>query len=140
MCAAVWSGFPVLKLRGELDIARRQYLDKALEPAKRSSRVTLDLREVDFLDAGALSSFVHLHNHIHPLRDLPGTNSFQPSIRLINVQSKVARVIYLLQLDKLFEVEVIGPSARSDANNRSVKENISASFATGASSIAREEA
>jgi hypothetical protein len=39
---------------------------------ERQSHVTVELRTVDFIDAGALSSFVRLHNRMRPHRELRG--------------------------------------------------------------------
>jgi anti-anti-sigma factor len=104
MPASAWSDFPVVELHGSLDFAERPRLRAILERAERLFRITFDLEAVAFVDASALSCFVHLHNRMRPNRELPGTSSFECSIRLIGVRPFVARLIRLVGLDDVFEV------------------------------------
>jgi anti-anti-sigma regulatory factor len=107
MPEAIWSNFPVIELHGPLDFSRLGYLDAMFESIKHLPRVTLDLRDVDFMDAATISCFVRLHNTIHPLRDFPASTGFEPSIRLVNVRPNIVRLLALVQLDGLFELHRI---------------------------------
>jgi anti-anti-sigma factor len=105
MTATAWSDFPVLQLQGPLDIYRTSYLVQVSERVERQFRVTFDFKAVDFIDAGALSCFVRLHNRMRPNRERPESPGFEASIRLINVQPPVARLIRMVRLDELFEIQ-----------------------------------
>jgi anti-anti-sigma regulatory factor len=105
MPATAWSDFPVLGLQGPLDSDRTRYLLKKFEGVENHFRVTFSLKGVDFIDAGALSCFVNLHNRMRPNRELPGSPGFEASIRFVDVQPHVARVIRLVRLDELFELQ-----------------------------------
>lgn len=96
--ASAWSSFPVIKLRGELDIAARPRLQEILEGTERLARVTFDVRRVRYMDARSLGYFVHLHDHM-------AREPFSKrAIRLIGVRPIVARLIRLVRLDEIFEV------------------------------------
>jgi anti-anti-sigma factor len=105
MAATAWSDFPVLRLQGPLDIYRTSYLAEVSQRVERQFRVTFDFKAVDFIDAGALSCFVRLHNRMRPNHERPGSPAFEASIRLINVQPLVARLIRMVRLDELFEID-----------------------------------
>lgn len=105
MPATAWSDFPVLRLQGPLDISRTSYLVEISEIVERQFRVTFDFTAVDFIDAGTLACFVRLHNRMRPNHDLPGSPAFEASIRLINVQPLIARLIRVVRLDELFELQ-----------------------------------
>jgi len=105
MPATAWSDFPVLRLQGPLDISRTAYLVEVSESVERQFRVTFDFEAVDFIDACALAYFVRLHNRMRPNHELPGSPSCEASIRLINVKPLVARLIRVVRLDQLFELQ-----------------------------------
>lgn len=104
MPATAWSSFPISGLQGPLDLSSKPYLLKSFKEIERQFRVTFDFRAVDFIDAAALSCFVHLHNRMRPHHELPESASFEASIRFINVQHNVARLIRMVRLDELFEL------------------------------------
>jgi anti-anti-sigma regulatory factor len=104
MPATAWSDFSMITLQGPLEITDVPHLIGLFASVERQFRVTFDLRAVDFISAGALSCFVRLHNRMRPRRELPGSASFEASIRLINVQPTVGRIIRMVRLDELFEM------------------------------------
>jgi anti-anti-sigma factor len=105
MAATAWSDSPVLRLQGPLDIYQTPYLLEVTEKIERQFRVTFDFKAVNFIDAGALSCFVRLHNRMRPNHERPGSPAFEASIRLINVRPLVARLIRMVRLDELFEIQ-----------------------------------
>ena len=97
-----WMAMPAIRLSGELDIATRPSLTALLATAERLDRITLDLRDVTFLDASALGCFVHLRNAMRPCG--------QSCIRML-VRPRHARLLRLARIDSLFELDVFEKDA-----------------------------
>jgi anti-anti-sigma factor len=84
-------------LRGDLDFFHKDALLAQLASATTWGRVTIDLGEVRFLDASALSCFVHLYKAMRSVRP-------NPVIRLLSLRPHVAALFRLTHLDSLFEL------------------------------------
>lgn len=54
-------GATVIAIAGELDLASAPQLEEALERAQSDGSVTLDLRDLDFMDSTGLSVLVRAH-------------------------------------------------------------------------------
>ena len=94
----------VIPLEGTLDIAARPELEAVLELAESRSRVTLDLGQVDFMDASALGCLIHLYNRMPRGPNLP-----EPAIRLVGVRPIVMRLLRLAGFDEIFELCATDP-------------------------------
>jgi len=84
-------------LRGDLDFFHKDALLAQLAPATTWERVTVDLGDVRFLDASALSCFVRLYKAMRSVRP-------NPVIRLVSLRPHIAALFRLTHLDSLFEL------------------------------------
>ncbi len=96
----------VLLRGGYYDIYRLDQLRAELQAVQPHSDVLLDLATTESLDCACLGALV---GHLNVWRQrAPDTN-----LRLKNIHPRVARILTLTQLDKVFIVEnVLPPSMR----------------------------
>ena len=90
-----WNDAPVIALRGELTVLTQPELARALHSAHHYDRVTLDLREVTYLDASSLTCFLELR------RRMPSAS--EPRVRLI-VSKQHVRMLRIVHFDSVFEI------------------------------------
>ena len=87
------SGFLVLSLRGEFDLAWAGVLrDELAGPAGSGEHIVLDLTEVDFLDSTILGAIVGTH------RSCLETGG---SLSLVGAAQSVARLLSITQIDQV---------------------------------------
>lgn len=92
-------GKPILLLGGYYDVFRKADLRAELAAIEPHSDVVLDLATTDQLDCGSLGLMVARLREWR--KEKPQTN-----LRLINVSTRIARVLTILGLDTLFIVSV----------------------------------
>ncbi|HEY8298060.1 MAG TPA: STAS domain-containing protein [Candidatus Baltobacteraceae bacterium] len=84
----------VLRLSGEYDLTRREELRLRLREAPFTERATLDMRDVTFMDATALTELIRLKERL----------TGPAVVRMIQVQPNVRRLLRITGLDKRFEI------------------------------------
>jgi anti-anti-sigma factor len=91
---------PLLLEGGEYDVARKDGLRAELEQTEPHSDVVLDLANTDYMDCSCLGVLIA---KLHEWRERdPDTH-----IRLRNIAPSIARMLGLLELDRLFVIENI---------------------------------
>ncbi|HET6964774.1 MAG TPA: STAS domain-containing protein [Acidimicrobiales bacterium] len=91
-------GYPLVRVRGEIDVSNADQLAAALEAAirPRPARMVIDLSETTFMDGAAVGRIVALRREV---------STGQCSIVLRHPQAIVRRLIDVLGVDRLCEVE-----------------------------------
>jgi anti-anti-sigma factor len=85
---------------GEYDVARKEDLRAELEKTEPHSDVVLDLAKTDYMDCSCVGVLI---GKLHEWRgEDPDTH-----IRLRNVAPSIARMLGLLELDRVFVIESI---------------------------------
>jgi anti-anti-sigma factor len=85
---------------GEYDVARKEDLQAELEKTEPHSDVVLDLAKTDYMDCSCVGVLI---GKLHEWRgEDPDTH-----IRLRNVAPSIARMLGLLELDRVFVIESI---------------------------------
>jgi anti-anti-sigma factor len=94
-------GHIFLRCQGEIDLGSADCLLRALTSAivAGAAEVTVDLREVSFLDSAAIRVLVEAHQILH------GKGR---SLQVL-IAPKTAKLFHLLQLDDLFSMRVEPP-------------------------------
>jgi anti-anti-sigma factor len=91
---------PLLLDGGEYDVARKNDLRAELEKTEPHSDVVLDLAQTDYMDCSCVGILIA---KLHEWRERhPDTN-----LRLRNVAPSIARMLGILELDRLFVIENI---------------------------------
>jgi anti-anti-sigma factor len=92
-------------LGGDYDISRKDDLEAELNLTEPHSDVVLDLATTDFIDCSCLGVLIM---QLRTWREqLPDTN-----LRLQNVAPSIARMLGLLELDRLFVIESVRSNAQ----------------------------
>ncbi len=95
---------PLLLDGGEYDVARKEFLRAELDETEPHSDVVLDLAKTDYIDCSCVGVL------IAKLRDWRARDP-DTHIRLRNVAPGTARMLGLLELDRLFVIENIRTSS-----------------------------
>lgn len=90
------AGVPVFWVAGELDLATCDRVEERLvELAGSETSLILDLRRCTFVDSGALSLLIRLHE------ELSGRNDHRPGLALLVADGAVTRVLELAGVDRI---------------------------------------
>lgn len=87
-----WTGHRI-KLEGELDIARKEELERLFDSIQKDGPLTIDLRHVAYADSTFLNLLASLALRF---QEVP--------IRLLGATPNVRRVLGVVQFDKLFQI------------------------------------
>ncbi|GAC1390396.1 MAG: anti-sigma factor antagonist RsbV [Vulcanimicrobiaceae bacterium] len=88
---------PVVKLRGDYDLSRREELREALYAHKDEDAIAIDLSEVRYMDSTGLGVLINLNKRFV----LQGG----PPLKLMNLQPRLQRLISITGLEKVFDIE-----------------------------------
>jgi anti-anti-sigma factor len=91
---------PLLLHGGDYDISRKEDLRSELDRTEPHSDVVLDLALTDFVDCSCLGVF------IAKLREWRQQDP-DTKVRLRNVAPRIARMLSLLELDRLFVIDTV---------------------------------
>jgi anti-anti-sigma factor len=84
-----------IKLCGEFDMARQEYLSELLRPAELADFVIIDMSQATYMDTSALVRLIHLKKQ---LLERGG------AVHLIHVRPNIRRVFDICELDKIFDI------------------------------------
>jgi len=95
--------YALIRLQGEYDIARQEELRCQLAPAHVAPIALLDMRDVTFMDASALTQLIRLK------RQMP-----DPAVvRMVGVLPDIRRLLDITGLAKTFEIHDTLAGARA---------------------------
>lgn len=89
---------PLLLAGGEYDVARRDDLRAELDKTEPHSDVVLDLAKTDYIDCSCVGILIARLGEWRERRS-------DTHLRLRNVAPSIARMLGLLELDRLFVIE-----------------------------------
>ena len=87
---------PVIKLRGDYSIVRREELRDELYALRDEDAISIDLSDVGYMDSTGLGVLVNFNKRF--------VEKGGPPIKLLHIQPRLARLFSITGLDRVFEI------------------------------------
>ena len=87
---------PIVKLKGDYSIVRREELRDDLYALKDEDAISIDLTDVGYMDSTGLGVLIHFNTRF--------VEKGGPPIKLLNVQPRLLRVFSITGLARVFDI------------------------------------